>query len=923
MALKAAAADFRGELVARERERTLLGSFRREAAGGHGRIVLISGEAGVGKSRILAHFEATLSSGGRTISAFARCVEFVQTPLGPLRELLQGLEHCSSVPRDARTRALIERLTFEGADDANASRPSGLLFESIDAAFARYAAAGSLVLLVEDLQWADRSTLGFLTYLADRIAKRRMLVVATYRSHEVDANRSSLADFAPLLVKQLVTDVSLASLDEDATRELVELGLPHRDALDAATIFDIVRRSRGNPFFAEELTKAALERGSAGASRRLPRSVRGAVLARAATLSDDDRHTLSLAAVLGERFSVDRLLKLAEGRRDDVLRALERARALHLVYDQVDAPDQMIFRHALTQEVLYGELLGERVRPLHRAIALELEENPDPAALCVQLAHHWLRAGDRRRAAVYAETAGDQAFAIGATADAIAFFEEALGDAPSDRTADLEHKIGVALGAFGHLREGIARMRRAGDAYWKAGDFDGFAQNASALGAQLYNTGETVAAIDLYRHAIDALASRVPAATVDLLRARAAYDCVAALDVESALAFAGEVSEPIDDPMTAAHVYQTRFKVDAMRGEIARWRIDAEAALDAARRVDDGGFRLRNTHAQIALDAVGLGEVEDARDHFRAATPPRRSQPAPGRELAAAASAFEHTLRGDFSTAGRLLEDVQDVPEQRYAVRVHVKTAAFALGICAGDDTLFRRDDTETFLHFGATRGMKLAIGLLGGPYAWALGLRGEGTAAAAWIHRISLVVPGPHRFMFAYLAAAQFGEKRDVAAMRPSLAEAASRPQDRVNKAALGLFDAFVAQRGGTGDGVRAHTLAAAALFEEIGWPWFAARGYELGGEAKRALDVYRTLGALRDVRRLEAERGTGLDAALSMRELEVAALVAKGHSNEEVSQLLHISVRTVEKHVSSALKKLDLRSRVQLGRLLARPNE
>jgi DNA-binding CsgD family transcriptional regulator len=216
--------------------------------------------------------------------------------------------------------------------------------------------------------------------------------------------------------------------------------------------------------------------------------------------------------------------------------------------------------------------------------------------------------------------------------------------------------------------------------------------------------------------------------------------------------------------------------------------------------------------------------------------------------------------------------------------------------------------------------GLKLAIGVLGGPYAWALGLRGEVDVAAAWIHRIAKALPGAHRFLFAFLAAAQFGDRADVVAMRRLLLEAASHPQDRVNKAALGLFDAFAAQRGfGIGD-ARPGALAAAAAFEAIGWPWLAAFGYELGGEPKRALEAYRALGALRDLRRMEVGGSNATAAVLSPREREVGQLVASGHSNDEVAQILHISSRTVEKHVSSALEKLNLRSRLQLGRLLGR---
>lgn len=151
---------------------------------------------------------------------------------------------------------------------------------------------------------------------------------------------------------------------------------------------------------------------------------------------------------------------------------------------------------------------------------------------------------------------------------------------------------------------------------------------------------------------------------------------------------------------------------------------------------------------------------------------------------------------------------------------------------------------------------------------------------------------------------------------MRLLLVEAAAHPQDRVHKATLGLFDPFAAERGFAIGDSRTGALAAAASFETIGWPW---HGYELGGEPKRALEKYRAAGALRDLRRMKLGEGDATAALLSPREREVGRLIASGHSNGEIAQILHISPRTVEKHVSSALEKLNLRSRLQLGRLWA----
>jgi DNA-binding CsgD family transcriptional regulator len=916
--LKAAGSEVRSALIGRRHESDLLMARRREAGDGHGQIVLLSGEAGVGKSCLLRNFESTIRS-GRPTFATARCVEFVQTPLGPLRDLLQQLDRRNSTPRDSAAHALVERLTFErNAEATGSSPPAGALFEAIDGAFERYARRGTVILLIEDIHWADRSTLGFLTYLADRIERRRLLLVATYRSDELRPTSPRLVQFASLLAKKSVTDLSLAPLDESSVRALIDQTIPHGEALSSATIAGIVRRSQGNPFFAEELLKSELTRDPRSRARELPLSIRGAILARAALLSQEERTVLSLAAVLGERFSIDRVVALCQGERESVLRALEHARTLQLVEDEFGNSKDLAFRHALTQEVLYGELLAERVRPLHRTIAEELERRPDRTAASVELAHHWRRAGDLRRGVAYDEMAGDHAHAMGAFADAVFYYERALADR-DDGKAELVHKIGVSLGSLNQLNAGIERLRHAGELYWRTGDFEGFAKNASALGAQLYNSGNAGAATSVYHQAIEAVRLKLPPERLDLFRARIAYNCVAALDDEAALSFLSEIREPIADPMTATQTYLARLKVAAMHGDIDQWRLYAERAVAAASPLKDVGYsRLHHAHCQIALDAVGLGEVELAREHFQAAMP-HRPELHSSSVLVSAASAFEHTLRGDFMTAASLLRDTAGTYQQSYAILVHVKSANFVLGICSGDDARLRRDDSESFLRYGVEHGMRLAIGLLGGPYAWALGILGETDEAAAWIARIADVLPGAHRFLFAYLAAAQFGRNDAVKAMRSRLVAAAARPQERVNKAALALFDAFAAQRGLIEADPQGSARAAAGLFEAIGWPWLAARAYELAGESKRALETYRALGAVRDLRHLEVARPDAILTVLSSREREVGQLVSAGHSNEEIAQLLHISSRTAEKHVSSALKKLNLRSRLQLGRLLA----
>jgi predicted ATPase len=294
--VKSFAWEARGELIGRAKEAAALSEHRREASEGRGRVVLVAGEAGVGKSRLLRHFESAIA-GTRSICSLARCVEFVQTPLSPLRDLLMQLDVRSSAEEGGPAKELIERLAFERyIEPEKQSLPVGSLFDSIEKVFARYALRRTTVLLIEDLHWADRSTIMFLAYLADRIRRRRLLVVATYRAEEMVATHPRLADIAMLLGKECVAPLEMAPLDERSSRMLAAAILPRNNALDAPTLADIVRRTQGNPFFIEELIKAALVRDAAGGIKRLPLSVRGAVLARAAMLSPTEREILSMAA---------------------------------------------------------------------------------------------------------------------------------------------------------------------------------------------------------------------------------------------------------------------------------------------------------------------------------------------------------------------------------------------------------------------------------------------------------------------------------------------------------------------------------------------------------------------------------------------------------------------------------------------------
>ena len=204
-------------IFGRDRELAFLSECRREAAAGRGQVVAIGGEAGIGKSTLVRRFEASIAS-GRSFAASASCIEFVQTPLGPLRDLLHKLHRTVPKPRDAAVRSLVDRLTFEREAEGRTAEPAGWLLSSIDAAFERYAQRGTVVLLLEDVHWADSSTLRVLSIIAEHLASRRILVALTYRVDDLAADRHRQSELAKLLARRSVTQLSLAPLEFSAVQ---------------------------------------------------------------------------------------------------------------------------------------------------------------------------------------------------------------------------------------------------------------------------------------------------------------------------------------------------------------------------------------------------------------------------------------------------------------------------------------------------------------------------------------------------------------------------------------------------------------------------------------------------------------------------------------------------------------------------------
>ena len=439
------------------------------ASGGDPVTLCVGGEAGVGKTRLVTRFAGQVrGSGGQVL--LGGCIELGEgsLPYAPvveaLRGLGRGLEPAVLDELVGPGRPLLARLLPElgqGEESTSAglavgSSAQARLFEAFLALLERLADRSPIVLVVEDLHWADRSTLDLLTFLV-RNLRAALLLVLTYRTDELH-RRHPLRPF-------------LAGLDRSGRAERLEVDRFDRVDLadllagilgtrpDDELVEGIYRRSEGNAFFAEELLATTHQ----GNGRSLPPSLENVLLSRVQVLPEDAQATLRIVAAASGRVEHELLAAVSELPEADLLAAL-RAAVAHQVLVPDPATETYAFRHALTQEALYAELLpGERAR-LHAAFARVLTERPDLAepnrlAAPARLAYHWVRAHDPARALPAAVEAGLQSEAAYGFADAQRHFETALE--LWDQVADAEQRLGL---------DHAAVLQHAAESAYLAGD---------------------------------------------------------------------------------------------------------------------------------------------------------------------------------------------------------------------------------------------------------------------------------------------------------------------------------------------------------------------------------------------------------------------------------------------------------------------
>jgi predicted ATPase/DNA-binding CsgD family transcriptional regulator len=922
-------------LVGRRDELDRLERALHAAAAGNGATVLVAGEAGIGKTRLASELAARAGDAGFRV-LLGRCIDLVGTEL-PYQPFAEALRPLGKLRQAAASQLHVFEETLE------------LLTQD--------AAAAPVLLVLEDLHWADASTLDLVVFLAHNLQDRRLLLVATYRADDVSSAERvrRLADGVRRSGSALVLE--LGPLGREELRALLAA---HAGPPPAALEDAIVDRSEGNPFFAEELL-------AAGGDERdeLPRGLRDLLLQRLARLDRETEELLRLAAAAGRDFGYP-LLRAAAGRDvRDVRESLRRA-VEHGVLVAEPATSTFRFRHALLAEAIYGTLLPGEREEVHARLADELARSG--AASPAELAPHWAAAGRSAEALAASVEAARQAEAVFGLAEAHVHLERAL--ALWDAVPDAAERAGLDLAALcawtaerasqlGATERAVELARRAID-HLGAGDPHRAALGHVRLGDYLSRIGRNDAALAAVERAVELVPAEPPSAerayalgslagalmvawrraeslpiareALALARAAGAREAeVRALTVLAGdLAYLGRSEEGLDlfrQALQLAEEIGDRFGLDRAYVNLTdaltmlgRLRESARAGwegLEALRRYGIDSTLLVSNQIETLLAIGGWDEAE------RLSAGALRATAADCPSMLLAVRASLELGRGRFDAARAHLELAAATLREDRGVGVYDASVA--------ELALWERrlTDAEDAVRHGLARGSARSAAQIRVRLC-AVGLRAQADLAAlARARRDGDAVA--RRLALA---------RKLLAAGRRAAAKASA-----VTPTAAGWSALAEAEH------ARAHGAAqpdawseAAETWERLEQPPLAAYCRWRQAEALVAAGAPRTdatpplreahavavrLGAQPLLRELEllAERArldllapdengdvtSSLEELLGLtpREAEVLQLVARGYTNREIAAALVISVKTAGVHVTHILRKLDAANR------------
>ncbi len=921
-----------------------------------GGLVQVAGEAGMGKSRLVRELAAAAGVRGWVVIEGRASPFDAALPLGVLQDALRADRRArpdAPLPDDPLAAAFPAMVLPEMAGPGGRDQDRAVLFEAAARFLRAVAGADGLLLVLEDLHWADPTSQALVASLARALAGAPVLMAVTYRTPFAEPGTGLEVLRRELARERLGEEVVLGRLAPECVDGMVDDMIGRPASAEAHRRID--EMSGGVPFVVEELVREAVAAGDldpqsgrwAGGRPRVPWTVQEMALAPVRRLPERDGELVRWAAVLGERFDL-RLLAAASGTPEaEVIEALGRMRAAGLVAEDEADPGGMrfAFRHAITRDAALAGLVTADLRRRHAAVLDAAERAGVPVPL-EELVGHAIAAGDRARGFSSSREAARRAQRLGGYAEARAHLERAvalwapalgaearaealldLGEhlmrtAPADGAAGVIDQARVAFAALGDHRERVAQALAAdvrlslgerGEPLALMHEARLALPAAAPLAARLrvwsvHARGLLVAGVleecmEVARQGL-AIAGDAPGHEVAVLRVHLLTTLGTALwgagmreEGRARLLDSLARARALDDPIEVLRA-QNNLVVSMIADPASS--LDALAPLaEAADLAVTHGLRRYATHARHLRATVHRerGELEAAADGDPGATDPLDA-------LEQVVQDADHLLalgRADAALAAFLeaipaIEEVGDPQHDLDLVRRWAADAALAAG---------RLDE--------ASRLLALVPARAGGPDVyWPASARarlaattGDAAAARRWAD-VALAVPGvPAAGALEACAALAAGCAPDLAPARASV-DALDRLSRRREAMTWPAYLALAAVRVPPAAGAAAELAAVARE---------RARAMGADGWAERMEGVLRALGRRAPTRRA-APAGAG---DLTGREAQVLALLAEGATNRGIAARLVISEATAARHVANIFAKLGVHSRAAAARVAA----
>jgi DNA-binding NarL/FixJ family response regulator len=844
------------KLLEREHALCQLDAALQDASAGQGRIVLVSGEAGIGKTSLIDRFTAVHRASTRVLWGACDAL-FTPRPLGPLYDIAAQMQG-----------DLLTLLT------AQASRTD--LFSS----FLDHLLQRPSILVVEDVHWADEATLDVLTFLGRRMQGVPSVMILTYRDDEIGLRhplRLVLGDLATLAATRRI---ALPALSEAAVRDLIG-----DRALDAAALH---RQTGGNPFFVTE----TIASGASG----IPSSVRDAVLARAARMSASGRTVLEAAAVIGLRIEPSLLAEVVGAES----LAVDECMDIGMLIAQGQV---LAFRHELARQTILEAISPQQRLVLHRLVLERLRASPATGNHLTRLVHHAEAANDPQAVLTYAPAAAHQAAAVSAHREAAAQYALALrfahGLAPDDYALLLE-AYAQECNITDQRLEGIAARRKALELWRTVSNTLKQGENLALLAVMHSGIGQTAEAEQVNWAAIELLEALPPSRELALAYRTQATLRMFSQDTAQAIAW-GEKAIALAERFQD---YETLAMADNVIGyaqmffDYEQGRRSLERSLAVARQA---GLELRiaNAYANLGSASAEVYQFLRAERDLSAGI-----AFALERDLDAARLYMQPWLALTYLHLGRWREaadvaaGVLQLPGVSAISRIVALVATGRLRARRGqpgvaealDEALELAEQTGHLQRLGPVRIARAEA-------AWLAGDRTQLRAEAQAVY--DLAVAKQHPWF-----SGELGLWRRRAGDYVSLPAWAARPFARQVegdwRAAANEWERLgcpYERAMALMDGDHAAQLLALEIFNQLG----AVPAAEMVRQKSRAITE----------RRREREMFGGLTA----RERAVATLIAQGKSNREIAAAMTVGVKTIETYVTRILSKLDFDSRVQIA--------